>query len=82
MDIAIINQIINRKTIHDSKNELLYSVPYHPDTNSIGEFLSQLKYYIKKETPNTYNDKHEYISNKNYKGTFNKLLKHSYRIYK
>jgi len=32
------------------------SVPYHPETNSIEEFFSQLKHYIKKESPNTYED--------------------------
>ena len=43
-----------RKRIEDNQNHLLYSVPYHPETNSIEEFFSQLKHYIKKESPNTY----------------------------
>ena len=45
-----------REKIEDNHNYLLYSVPYHPETNSIEEFFSQLKHYIKKESPNTYDD--------------------------
>ena len=30
-------------------NDLLYSVPYHPETNSIKEFFSQLKHYTKRK---------------------------------
>ena len=32
--------------IEESKNKLLYSVSYHPETNSIEELFSQLKHYI------------------------------------
>ena len=39
--------------IEYDNNHLLYSVPYHPETNSIEELFSQLKHYIKKESPNT-----------------------------
>ena len=63
MSLSKTNTKIIRETIEDSKNELLYSVPYHPETNSIEEFFSQLKHYIKKESPNTYDDIHE--TNKN-----------------
>ena len=45
-----------RERIEDNQNHLLYSVSYHPETNSIEEFFSQLKHYIKKESPNTYED--------------------------
>jgi hypothetical protein len=40
----------------ESNIKLLYSVPYYPETNSIEEYFSQLKHYIKKESPNTYED--------------------------
>jgi len=43
-----------REKIEDDKNHLLYSIPYHPETNAIEEFFSQLKHYVKKESPNTY----------------------------
>ena len=50
MDNAVIHKSkIIRETIENSQNELLYSVPYHPETNSIEEFLSQLKHYIKRK---------------------------------
>ena len=39
------SNLIKDKIENDS-NKLLYSVPYHPETNSIEEFFSQLKHYI------------------------------------
>jgi len=61
-------------------------VPYHPETNSIEEFFSQLKHYIKKESPNTYQDIYNVISNilekKKTKEHLTNYLKHSYKIYK
>ena len=48
---------IIRQVIEETRNHLTYSVPYHPETNGgIEEFFSQLKHYIKKESPNTYQD--------------------------
>ena len=87
MDNAVIHKSkIIRETIENSKNELLYSVPYHPETNSIEEFFSQLKHYIKKESPNTYEDIYdtikEILANKITKEHLTNYLKHSYKIYK
>jgi len=87
MDNAVIHKSkIIRETIENNKNELLYSVPYHPETNSIEEFFSQLKHYIKKESPNTYQeiDKtiKEILANKITKEHLTNYLKHSYKIYK
>ena len=60
MDNAVIHKSkIIKNIIENSNNELLYSVPYHPETNAIEEFFSQLKHYIKKESPNTYDDIHK-----------------------
>ena len=57
MDNAVIHRSkIIKQIIEESNNKLLYSVPYHPETNAIEEFFSQLKHYIKKESPNTYED--------------------------
>jgi transposase len=57
MDNAVIHKSkMIREKIEDNHNYLLYSVPYHPETNSIEEFFSQLKHYIKKQSPNTYED--------------------------
>ena len=72
--------------LFSNHNHLLYSVPYHPETNSIEEFFSQLKHYIKKESPNTYDDIYRVINRTiNSKITDEHLrnyLKHSYKIYK
>jgi len=57
MDNAVIHRSKQvKKIIESTNNNLLYSVPYHPETNAIEEFFSQLKHYIKKESPNTYED--------------------------
>jgi len=86
MDNARIHKAkIIREVIEESKNELLFSVPYHPETNAIEEFFSQLKHYIKKQSPQTYQEIYKTISNiidsniqpkhlENY-------LKHAFRIY-
>ena len=54
---------IIRQTIEDDNNHLMYLVPYHPESNSIEEFFSQLKHYIKKRKSNTYEDIYKVISN-------------------
>lgn len=87
MDNAVIHKSKTiRETIENSKNELLYSVRYHPETNGIEEYFSQLKHYIKKESPNTYDDIYKTINNiienKITKSHLTNYLKHSYKIYK
>ena len=45
MDNAVIHKSkLISETIEYDNNHLLYSVPYHPETNSIEEFFSQLKH--------------------------------------
>jgi transposase InsO family protein len=58
MDNAVTHKSkIIRQVIEETGNHLTYSVPYHPETNGgIEEFFNQLKHYIKKESPNTYQD--------------------------
>ena len=67
-------------------NHLLYSVPYHPETNSIEKFFSQLKHYIKKESPNTYEDIdttiNDILANKIKKEHLINYLKHSFKLHK
>jgi len=74
-----------RKKIEDDNNHLLYAVPYHPETNAIEEFFSQLKHYIKKESPNTYEELinviRGVIDKKITKKRLTNYLKHSYKIY-
>jgi len=74
-----------KELIKNSNNHLLYTVPYNPSTNAIEEFFSQLKHYIKKESPNTYDDIVNVIKNI-IKTKINKIhlenyLKHSFKIY-
>ncbi len=88
--IIMDNAVTHRSTrikdlIKNSNNHLLYSVPYNPATNAIEEFFSQLKHYIKKESPNTYDDIENVIKNI-IKTKINKIhlanyLKHSFKIY-
>jgi transposase len=87
MDNAVIHKSkLIKEKIEESKNHLLHSVPYHPETNSIEEFFSQLKHYIKKESPNTYEDIYNVITKiiekKIIKEHLTNYLKHSYKIYK
>jgi transposase len=87
MDNAVIHRSkIIRQIIEESNNDLLYSVPYHPETNAIEEFFSQLKHYIKKESPNTYEDIErvikDIITTKIKREHLTNYLKHSFTIYK
>jgi len=87
MDNAVIHRSKQiRELIEKSNNNLLYTVPYHPETNAIEEFFSQLKHYIKKESPNTYEDIErvikDIITTKIKKEHLTNYLKHSFRMYK
>ena len=53
---------IIRETIEKSGNNLLYTVPYHPETNAIEEFFSQLKHYIKRQSPQLFNKIYKIIN--------------------
>ena len=76
----------NKTMREESNNKLLYSVPYHSETNAIEEFFSQLKHYIKKESPNTYEDIErvikDIITTKIKREHLTNYLKHSFKIYK
>lgn len=87
MDNVVIHRSkIIKQIIEESNNKLLYSVPYHPETNAIEEFFSQLKHYIKKESPNTYEDIErvikDIITTKIKREHLTNYLKHSFKIYK
>jgi len=87
MDNAVIHKSkMIRERIESNHNHLLYSVPYHPETNSIEEFFSQLKHYIKKESPNTYEDIDttikDILENKIKKEHLINYLKHSFKLHK
>lgn len=86
MDNAVIHRSREMKDrIQATGNYLLYTVPYHPETNAIEEFFSQLKHYIKKESPNTYQTISALITKiireKITRRHLTNYLKHSFRIY-
>jgi transposase len=49
------SKIIKEKII-EIKNNIIYSIPYNPDTNPIENFFSQLKNYVRNENPKNFND--------------------------
>jgi len=82
-----INSLFCFKQLYKFPFVLFFGFPlFFPETNSIEEFFSQLKHYIKKESPNTYEDIYNVISNilkkKITKEHLTNYLKHSYKIYK
>ena len=76
---------IIRETIEKSGNSLLYTVPYHPETNAIEEFFSQLKHYIKKQSPQSFNEIYktinDIISTKIKSKHLENYIKHAFKIY-
>jgi len=86
MDNARIHKSkIIRETIEKSDNYLLFTVPYNPQTNAIEEFFSQLKHYIKKQSPQSFNEIYKIITNiintKIKSKHLENYIKHSFRIY-
>ena len=45
-----------KKAIADSKNTIQYTVPYYPRSNPIEQYFSQMKHYLKKESPVSFAD--------------------------
>ena len=78
--------LLLRQLIKDSGNHLLYTVSYHPETNPIEEFFSQLKHYIRKSSPQDYKEISEKIKEilktKIKKQHLENYFKHSFHIYK
>lgn len=77
--------LLLRQLIKDSGNNLLYTVSYHPETNPIEEFFSQLKHYIRKRSPQDYKEIRkeikDIIKNKIKKQHLENYFKHSFNIY-
>ena len=67
MDNAVIHKSKDlQEAIKAGGHTLMYSFPYHPETNSIEEWFSQLKHYVKKESPQKFEE---------IKPVLNKILK-------
>jgi transposase len=76
--------LLLQKLIKESSNTLLYTVSYHPETNPIEEFFSQLKHYIRKRSPQDYKEIDKVIKDilkkKIKKKHLTNYFKHSFRI--
>ena len=66
-----------KETIINSKNKLLYSVPYRPKTNAIESWFNQFKHYFQLQDSGISYDE----LTKNVKKTIKKILKTSYLNY-
>jgi putative transposase len=77
--------LVLKQLIHDTNNTLLHTVPYNPQTNPIEEFFSQLKHYIRKRSPQDYNEIktviREILQNNIKKKHLENYFKHSFKIY-
>jgi transposase len=47
---------IVKEAIESSGNKIMFSVRYNPETNPIEEYFSQLKHYIRKSSPQSFNE--------------------------
>jgi len=56
MDNAGFHKTQEVKQEIQKRNSFVYTVPYYPRSNPIENFFSQLKHYIKKESPIKYDD--------------------------
>ena len=45
-----------KKAVAESKNTIQYTVPYYPRSNPIEQYFSQMKHYLKKESPVSFAD--------------------------
>ena len=45
-----------KKAVAESNNTIQYTVPYYPRSNPIEQYFSQVKHYIKKESPILFDD--------------------------
>lgn len=86
-----------KKAVEESGNKILYSVAYYPRSNPIEQYFNQVKHYIKKESPISFEDIKKTLSHsikqvkeKNYIHSFNaewlkknrKTRKRSSKLYK
>ena len=77
--------ILLQQEIKENKNILLYTVAYHSENNSIKEIFSELKHYIRKKSPQNYNEIRKEIidilKTKIKRKHLENYFKHSFRIY-
>ena len=76
MDNAGFHKTQDVKKEIQEKNNFIYTIPYYPRSNPIENFFSQLKHYIKKESPISYSDMNKVIER-----VFTKIKEKNYRNY-
>jgi len=66
-----------KKAVEESGNKILYSVAYYPRSNPIEQYFNQVKHYIKKESPISFEEIKDVlgrsikqVKEKNYKNYF------------
>ena len=64
------------KIIKDSKNFVVYTVPYHPRLNTIEQFFNQMKHYIKLDKPMSYKKLEDSLKN-----SIKRIKKEHYKNY-
>ena len=72
--------LLLRKLIKERGNNLQYCVSYHPETNPIEEFFSQLKHYIRKKSPQDYNEIKNILKTKIKKIHLKNYFKYAFKI--
>ena len=76
MDNAGFHKTQDVKKEIQEKNNFIYTIPYYPRSNPIENFFSQLKHYIKKESPISYSDMNKVIER-----ALTKIKEKNYRNY-
>jgi transposase len=76
MDNAGFHKTQEVKQEIQKKNKFIYTIPYYPRSNPIENFFSQMKHYIKKESPILYCD-----INKVIKKSLKQIKEKNYRNY-
>ena len=65
-----------KNIIKKIKNNLLYTIPYHPRLNCIEQWFSQVKHYMKLDKPTTFEQLKESL-----KKSIKKIKKEHYKNY-
>jgi transposase len=71
-----------KKAVAESNNTIQYTVPYYPRSNPIEQYFSQVKHYIKKESPILFDDIKKVVEKsigKVNKDNYNNYFLHAFR---
>ena len=71
-----------KQAVAESNNTIQYTVPYYPRSNPIEQYFSQMKHYIKKESPISFDDIKKIVQKsiaKVKKENYNNYFLHAFR---